>query len=88
MLAISPSSIALSSTGMILEFCSLTLLISASISSSVTSTGVVSTSTPLYSPSSTSGFNATVAVKIKSLPFYIGGVYEKFTKRLCSNRTK
>ena len=65
------SATGLSSIVIILEFCSLTFSSSALTSSSVTSTTVFSTSIPLYSPSVTSGFTATVAVKIKGFPFSI-----------------
>ena len=54
-----------------LEFCSLTFSSSALTSSAVTFVSTFSISTPRYLPSVTSGLTATVAVKIKSLPFSI-----------------
>ena len=64
MLAISPSSIALSVTLISLALFSLSLLISSSIASFVALVSRFSTSTPLYLPSFTGGLIATVAVKI------------------------
>ena len=64
----SPSFTALSSTTTVLALFSLSLLIASFTSSSVTSTSDFSTSTPLYLPSSTSGFYATSAVKMNGFP--------------------
>ena len=64
----SPSSTALSSTEIVLEFSFLTFSSSAATSSSVTSTLSFSTARPLYCPNSTAGFNATSAVKMKDCP--------------------
>ena len=69
--AVSPFSMARSSTLIVLAFFSRSLSIAAVTSSSVTVPSTFVTVTPIYLPRVTSGFVATSAVKMNGLPFSI-----------------